>query len=255
MNKFDAINAYFDAIYVISLDGYEDRKSSIKQSFDGMNYTFWPGTDKRELDENVLADKAFYDDQVHRTTKRTSRSMTLAEYACACSHRRIYENMQENGIQKALIFEDDAVVNDASIAGFTKQIQTIDNSWDVILFDYYDSIPANILGRLKQKLYLIYRTLGISNWQHVSTKLINQMAMMPYNEYFYRAGRLSGAHAYALTLDTAKKYIEYQSPIILQADRVFYYYQEIEYLNVFASKNPFFLRGEVSQKSSIQLHR
>jgi glycosyl transferase family 25 len=81
------------------------------------------------------------------------------------------------------------------------------------------------------------------------------MLMRTYNKDFYLAGRLSGAHAYAISLNAATYYLDYQQPVKLQADRIFYYCEGLDDKSIFACKKPMFLRGELSKVSSIQTQR
>ncbi|MFC3123085.1 glycosyltransferase family 25 protein [Agaribacter flavus] len=249
---FSPLNTYFDAIFVITMEQAEARQNSIKKHMEGLNYAFWPATDKNKLDPSILSDTRYYDDEKHRNIKRTHRSMTLAEYACASSHRSIYEHMLAKNLSRVLIFEDDAIPNVDVLKHFTERMSTLSTNWDVVLFDYYDCHYESVTSYLKQGLYKLYHKLGISNWQKVPLSLINNMLMQDYNTDFYRAGRLSGSHAYCLTLNAAKHYANFQSPVVLQPDRVFYYYQAEHPLNVFACKQAMFLRGEESNTSQIQ---
>ena len=252
---FTPLNDYFDGIFVITLDGYEARQNSIKQNMQGLNFEFWFGTDKRELDDSVLLDNSQYDNESHQNIKRTHRSMSLSEYACACSHRGIYQHMLDNNLQRVLIFEDDAVPDLQELNHFAQRIATLPEDWKVVLFDYYGSHYENTKGLLRRQIYKIYHYLRISNWHTVSLPLIDKMLMRPYNTHFYLAGRLSGAHAYSISLDAAKYYCDYQQPVKLQADRIFYYAQGLDGNSVFACKKPMFLRGELSEVSSIQKQR
>ena len=251
---FSSINDYFDKIYVITLEGCEDRQQSIQTHFTGLNYTFWPGTDKRKLDPKVQENLDLYNDQLHKNTKRTTRSMSLGEYACACSHRSIYEDALANNYQRVLIFEDDAIPLLNRITAFEAEMASLPEDWDVVLFDYYDHQAPSFKTFVKQWVYRVYHKLHIANWHKVSSKLINHLVMRDYNTHFYHPGKLSGAHAYAISLKAAKHYTAYQKPVILQADRIFYYYSEHEILKEFALKDPMFGRGVVSEISTIGVH-
>jgi glycosyl transferase family 25 len=251
---FAALNQYFDKIYVITLEGCDDRQDSIKSHFSGLNYSFWPGTDKRKLPSNVQNDPSLYDDAMHKNTKRTSRSMSLGEYACACSHRSIYEDVVANNYERVLIFEDDAIPLLGRLSEFSVEMATLPSDWDVVLFDYYDHQLPSFKTSLKQSIYRLYQALHIANWHKVSPTLLSHLPMREFNEYFYLPGKLSGAHAYAVSNKAAKAYVEYQTPVILQADRIFYYYSQYKTLKEFALKDAMFGRGEVSEISTIGVH-
>jgi len=249
--QFAEINDYFDAIYVITLDGYTERQQSIIEHFEGLKYTFWAGTDKRKLPENTMHNKALYDDVAHKLTKRTSRSMSLGEYCCAMSHVNIYKDMIEKKYKRVLIFEDDAVPVTTEIPFFSEQMSSLPNDWDLVLFDYYDHYLPTIQTTVKQFIYHLYHSLHIANWHLVPRKLIDRIVMKEFNQHFFIPGKVSGSHSYAISEKAAKHYIEYQTPVKLQADRIFYYYQQYEVLNEFASKKPIFTTGEVAKVTTI----
>lgn len=251
---FDTLNQYFDKIYVITLDGCEDRQQSIESHFAGLKYVFWPGTDKRKLKPDVLDNTGLYDDDKHKNTKRTTRSLSLGEYACACSHRSIYEDVLANDYQRVLVFEDDAIPLLARLTDFNDEMSSLPSDWDIVLFDYYDHQAPSFKTSLKQSIYKLYHKLGIANWHKVSAKLIRYLAMREFNQHFYVPGKLSGAHAYAVSHKAAQHYVDYQTPVILQADRIFYYYSQYDRLQQFALKRPMFDRGTVSEISTIGVH-
>jgi|GEM_PF-626718 len=252
-NRFAHINRYFDKIYVINLSRAEQRRDSIAKHFEGLNYVFWVATDRLQLDQSVLQDAQKYDDLAHKRIKRTHRSMTLGEYACAHSHLSIYADAVKHNFQRILIFEDDAVPVLDRLSNFDKQLSSLPDDWDCVLFDYYDAHFSSALTALKQAMYKVFHFLNISNWQNVPLDLINNMSMRHYNDDFYIPGRFSGSHAYALSLKAARAFAEYQTPIKLQADRIFYYYLQNTDLKQFAAKRPMFTRGELAQTSFIGL--
>jgi hypothetical protein len=53
-NLFEPLNQYFDKIYVLTLERAIDRQEEIKLSLQGLNYNFFFGVDKKELDIATL---------------------------------------------------------------------------------------------------------------------------------------------------------------------------------------------------------
>ncbi len=250
---FEFINNYFDKIYVISLKGSTSRHESIKHHLNELNYEIFWGTDKRDLPQTITQDTSFYDDTAHRQIKRTKRSMILAECACADSHRRIYKDVIDNDYNRVLIFEDDAIPVLSTIGNVERALNTLPENWDLILFDYYDHYLPSAGNNTKRWIYSILHHLKIGGWDQIPPALIALRNMREYNQYFWRPGKLSGAHAYAVSNNGAKHYLNYQTPIKLQADRIFYFYHAIQALNDFALKIPIFARGEESKTSTIDV--
>lgn len=250
---FDFINHYFDKIYILSLKDSVSRHESLKEHMSYVDYEIFWGTDKKELPAQIINDKSFYDDNAHRNTKRTKRSMILGECACADSHRRIYQDIIDNGYQRALIFEDDVVPVLNELRELEHRFTTLPSDWDLILLDYYDHYLPSKTNIFKSNVYSMLHKLNIGGWGQIPLPLIKQRNMREYNEYFWRPGKLSGTHAYAVSSNAAKRYIAYQTPIKLQADRVFYFYHAEHALNDFALKAPAFARGEVANISTIDV--
>ena len=76
--------------------------------------------------------------------------------------------------------------------------------------------------------------------------------MEPYSQDLYRMGKVLGTHAYAVSASAAEKFVSYQTPVHLQADRIFNYYAAEKPLNAFAPKNTLFTLSELASESYIQ---
>ena len=253
MNKvFSDLNQYFDHIYVLTLKGYEQRQASIAENLDGLNWTFFWGVDKRELPVDILQDPKYYDDVKHRATKRTSRGMTLAEVACAMSHLAIYQDMLDKGYERVLIFEDDVLPCLEELQNFLPVMAELPDDWDCVMLGYYDEKRPSLANKLQHTVYRLFRLLHIANWQHVSDDMMDMMLLKPHSPSFYTMGKAMGAHAYAISQRAARAYIDYQTPVIMQADRVFLFNQVLNKLKAYMLKRPMFTLSELSQISSIQ---
>lgn len=93
-------------IFIITLQGDEKRRSRLlaKLEADGLTYRLMMGVDGRKglppgMEAAVDRRKA---------ERRMGRPMSDAEFACALSHRQIYETIRIEGLSGAIILEDDA---------------------------------------------------------------------------------------------------------------------------------------------------
>jgi len=247
-----ALNPYFDQIYILTLPHAQDRQESVKMLMDGLNWRFFYGVDKEGLSMERVIKQGIYDDGAHRRTKRTHRSMTLPEVACALSHRAIYQDAVDNQYEKILIFEDDVLPCYDKLEYFPDMIGQLPKDWDLIMFGYYGEKRSSLKSWLQQQIYKVFRQLHLFNWHIVNKRWLEKLCMVNYSTDFFSIGKVLGTHAYAVNVQTAKNFIEYQTPIKLQADRVFNYYLSEYDLKAFAPKQPLFTLSALSKISQIQ---
>ena len=76
--------------------------------------------------------------------------------------------------------------------------------------------------------------------------------MKNFSSDVYEIGKVLGAHAYAVSASAAGKFIDYQTPVILQADRIFNYLKATQPLAGYALKDTMFTLSELSKESYIQ---
>ena len=97
----------------------------------------------------------------------------------------------------------------------------------------------------------MYHYLHLFNWHKVSVEWIKNICLSPYGQRLYTLGKLVGGHAYAVSYEGARKFVDFQDPIIVQADRVFNYYDNSPSDKAFAVKDKIFSLSELSKKSYI----
>ncbi len=251
MTDISLINDYFDHIYVLTLKRAEDRHLAIEKALTGFDWNFFYGTDKRLLNYEEVIRDGIFDEQRHRNTKRTHRSMTLGEVACALSHKAIYQDILDNGHQKALILEDDVIPIHENLAAFKEIIKELPRNWELLMLGYYGEKLPTVKYKLQQKIYYLYHYLHLFRWHNVSRQWIKEICLSPYSDHLYGLGKVVGGHAYAITFSTAENFIQYQTPIILQADRVFNYYKATYGLKSFAVRPRLFTLGDLRNLSYI----
>jgi glycosyl transferase family 25 len=249
---FSALNGYFDYIYVLTLTSSIERQNNVNKVLSGLNWSFFFGIDKANLDPSTFARDNIYDDQRHKNTKRTTRGMNLGEVACSLSHRSIFQDMLDKGFDRVLILEDDVLPEYDNLRRFNQVMAQLPTDWEVMMLGYYGEKLSTWNYRLQRSVYRCFHRLHLFNWHKVSTNWINQICLKVYSDDVYEIGKVVGAHAYAVRANAAKKFIDYQTPVILQADRIFNYYKAENELKAFAPKQKMFTLSELSKKSSIQ---
>ena len=247
---FARFNHYFDHIYVLTLERCKERQENIKRVLAGLDYRFFLGTDKKQLNLARLVEQGIYDDTLHKTTKRTKRSMNLGEVACALSHKRIYRDVLEKGYRRVLIMEDDVLPVQAQISRFNELLEQLPEDWELLMLGYYGEKRPAIGYKLQRDYYRVLRKYHIAGWHKINW--FDKLLMAEYSKDIYAIGKVLGTHAYAINASAAQKFIDFQTPIKLQADRIFNYYQGEHSLKAFAPKKVLFTLSELSRFSNIQ---
>jgi glycosyl transferase family 25 len=162
------------ATFVINMERDQNRREAMRARLDAINlpFEFFSAVDGRTLSIN---DCAHYDGAKRR--RFFGRDMTPGEVGCLLSHRGIYERMIRDNLKHALILEDD-VMFEADFPDVLRALLKSPIKWNMIRF----------LGC--EKIY----NLG-------------QRKIVPLTENYWLAripGTHGGAHAYLLTLDTAR---------------------------------------------------
>lgn len=248
---FAEMNNYFDHIYVLTLEGAIDRQGPLVEILKGLNWDFFYGVNKQNLSYQEVVKQGHYDDQRHRETKRTHRSMSLGEIACAMSHRNICQDIVANNYRRALILEDDVLPVYKNLATFKAVVDELPEDWELLMLGYYGEKMPTLRYRLQLNIYLLYHYLHLFNWHKVSVELIKKTCLSPYKTRLYTLGKLVGGHAYAVSYEGARKFVDYQQPIIIQADRVFNYYDSSPDCKAFAVRDKIFSLSELSKNSYI----
>ena len=246
-----ALNSAFDHIYVLTLDRARERQEHIASELEGLDFEFFTGVDKFDLDYDATIADGVYDDDKHHRLQRSSRSLSLGEVACALSHRGIYEDAVERGYETILVLEDDVAFLRQNLPVFEAAWAELPADWEFLLLGYYDERYSTPFYECKRLYYQACRRLGLFHWERVSRRFINHQAMRPYSEHWWRMGRTSGGHAYALTQSACRRFVDYHTPVFLQADRVFYYYAMDRDLNAYALKEQLFVPSELARDSGI----
>jgi GR25 family glycosyltransferase involved in LPS biosynthesis len=212
-------------IYIINLKKHSDRKKNMINQLEGYGITNFEFIDAVDGDE--LTDFQIKKECDLKKMKRISRLLTKNEIACALSHQKVYKRIISENDNRAIILEDDTILSDKF-----KKIANLDESIhkNVDIFFLYNS-TSNIDGE-KTKTYS-YEKIGKRKIQnglvsrcYFKNEFINLEGEIFYkiDEISYKIDFLNGAVAYSPTIDTCKKLLELNTPIIMQSDYIWNYY-------------------------------
>lgn len=191
-----------------------ERRAAFEMTMKGLNFRFFYGVERQSLLSDPQQLLSIYNDIIAKSNQRYGKSMTAGEIACALGHRKIYEDIIENNIAKALVFEDDVFPLSENSDQLPSILNTLPGDWEVLFFDYDKNekpVP------FKRTVYHVQHLLGFLKWNHT---IIKNLFPRDVNQYWKTAGYHDFADAYAITNDAARKLIELQTPLTTVADNL-----------------------------------
>ena len=212
---YSFLEVFFDKILVVSVPRFTDRHERLKQSLAGLSYDFFWGADKHNLNyEQVKADGT-YDEQQAKKLQRQGKALNMGEIACSLSHRNLYAAMVENNWKKVLILEDDVLPNIEYMDQLPAALQELPANWELVYLGYLKHEKVTNALKAKQVFYKILSSLGLMAWSY---KMVSNLLPKPFSTHLKKAGFHDCTHAYAVTLQGAKKLLAAQTPVVYRAD-------------------------------------
>lgn len=218
LKPFDLLNRTFDRIFVVTLRRATDRQARVRERLEGLRYEFFWGTDKREIDIATLERTGIYSEARARHMHRNGKAMPLGHIAASISHRSIYELVVRNGWSRVLVFEDDVMPRTEDLAEVEATLAELPAGWDFVYLGYEHGERFSAWDRVKQATYLPLAALRLIKW---TPRQVLGLNAKPYSKHLRRAGKHYGAHAYAVSLNGAKRLLEAQTPVVFHCDQLF----------------------------------
>lgn len=235
------LEKYFDRIFVITLERAIDRQAKVKERLEGLHFEFFYGVDKHGLSWEKVNEEGIYDDKRARQLNRYSKGMILGHIACSLSHRHLYEHIVENGYQRVLIFEDDAVPLFDQDGELQQSVEELPADWEMVYFGYSKNETATPALKRKQAFYRIICHLKLIKW---SPLMVSNFLPKPYSRHLQKAGFHDLMHSYGVTLEACKKLIPAQTPVVFNADPLVTHLVMNGQLNAYITRKKFFTQEQ-----------
>lgn len=209
------LKSYFDKILVVSVPRFTDRHERVKKNLEGLPFEFFWGADKLQLDYDKAKADGIYDEQKAQKLQRQGKALNLGEIACSLSHRNLYATMIENGWEKLLILEDDVLPLIENMNQLPAALEELPEDWELVYMGYlkHENVTAGL--KTKQFFYKIISALGLMVWTY---KMVSNLLPKRFSVHLKKAGFHDCTHAYAVTLEGAKKLLAAQTPVVYRAD-------------------------------------
>lgn len=236
-SSFQYLNAYFDKIVVLTLPRLTDRIEYIKKTFEGLNYNFFYGVDKQTTSLDELKEQGLYSTEQYRRFYKKPTEIATGMLCCSLGHLRIYEYIVENGFEKTLVLEDDAVPVIKQLSKFPAIIKDLPEDWELLYLGYEKNEQLGI----KEKVNRFFLT----NFQHhaqlkMSRQIFKRYYPTPVSPLIARAGFHDCTHAYAVTCEAACKLLQYKKPARFHPDNLLSYMNCTGQLNGYISRHKLF---------------
>lgn len=198
--------------YVINLKNETERRKLMEQSLDaqGVDYEFFEGINGRELTEDQ---KALFADKDKNILEMAGGRKAIvedklspAEKGCALSHLKLYQKILDEGVQRAVILEDDLALSH-DVYEALDNIDCIKEPWDIINFSSQigiKSLPGAKKYYANKEKGFYFQRLGMRN--STLEAIFNRRKVLGY------------AALYVVTPTACKRLIELGYPVRIVAD-------------------------------------
>lgn len=214
-DAIQSLNMYFDKILVVSVTRFTERHKKVGEKLAGLPFEFFWGADKLKLNMESLKQEGTYDEDRAKQNQRQGKALNMGEVACSLTHRMVYAEMIKQGWKKILILEDDVLPLAENMDQIADVLQELPADWELVYLGYlkHEVITAGL--KAKQFFYKLLSAAGLMKWSY---KMVNNLLPRPFSGHLRKAGLHDCTHAYAVTLDAAKKLLAKQSPVVYRAD-------------------------------------
>ncbi|RYY08326.1 MAG: hypothetical protein EOP43_00195 [Sphingobacteriaceae bacterium] len=215
----DILNTYFDKIILLTIERNLYRLPNIEKNFNGLNFEVFTGIDGNKLDILELKNKGVITkniDEIYLQDSITHMNMPVKpllnnQIAVALSHRKIYQYIKDNGYNKVLILEDDAIPVEKNLHLIEKTLKQVPEDWELLFLGHIYNNDFGFWGRLRyyHLVNFMYR-MGIR-----TDAVLRKMKSYPrdFSSLIKKQGGHIGTHAYALHGAGAEILLNKQTPL------------------------------------------
>ncbi len=248
----DLLHQYFDKVLVMTVPRFKERHERVKERLTGIDFEFFFGADKNELDEKAIQHIYRYKPENTLAVRQVFSSLNTGEIACSLSHRMIYQAMLDNNWQRVLILEDDVVPDYTTLPMLANCLKELPADWELFYLGYLKNEKATFGKKLKMFWYKVMAIFGMSR---MPVSMISNVLPKQYSSCLMKAGFHDCTHAYAISQEGAQKLLEAQTPVQFRADNLLSALVLKRKLNAFISKSNLFnqeIFSDITNKSYVR---
>ncbi|MGH9945617.1 MAG: glycosyltransferase family 25 protein [Pyrinomonadaceae bacterium] len=232
-----SLRNFYNRVFVVTAQGFDDRQESVRHELGEGDFEFVFGVNKDSTSKEEMIANGVYDETLAIKLDRRNKAMTLGHICCSLGHRNVYRQIVENGIERALIFEDDAVTLPVPESEIEASLQNIPRDAELIYWGWRGTTKPPPHFKLKNWLYKRQHDLGLLKYTHT---MIDNLYPTDFNDHFMKAGKTFLTHSYSVTLSAAEKLLKLNTPIVLNADNALMFAVLSGDVRAYISKQQFF---------------
>jgi glycosyl transferase family 25 len=236
-HPFDALNNYFDGIYLLTLPSLQHREDAVMKRLEGLNVRIHYGIDKQLTSMAVLKESGLYNLEQYRRYYKKPAEMPLGMLCCALGHVGIYHSIIVNKHTRTLILEDDVVPLIESIKYFPQIADELPDDWELLYLGYEKNEQYGWKQRLKQ---WVYRAWPNHAQMHLTSNMYKNFYPRTVSPHIAHAGFHDCTHAYAVTLRGAEKLLYMQQPVRFNPDNALAWASSTEKVNAYIRRPKLF---------------
>lgn len=193
-----ALAEYYDAVWVLTIPRNTKRQEFIRQQLTGLPFEFITGVDGKSL---VPDDPRF---DLVQARERVGRNLVINELACTMSHLVMYQKILDEGLNRVLIFEDDAFFDTRKSRWIIPILRQLPADWELLYWGYRDGELRGLWWEFKERF----------GWKRPE----GAVASRTVHRGLRTAAGHDFTHAYAVTREGARKLLEGAYPVRQTAD-------------------------------------
>jgi glycosyl transferase, family 25 len=236
-NIDQVLHNFFDRVFVLTVPRFTGRQKKVKERLGGIPFEFFFGVDKNDLTPDFIGENYKYEKRNSLAVRQQFKPLNPGEIACSLSHRLLYQAMLDNNWQKILILEDDVVPDREKLTGLGKYLQELPADWELLYLGYLKNERPTLIKRLKRGWYTMQSLLGLSR---MPSAMIQHILPRKFSHSLMKAGFHDCTHAYALTINGARKLLSAQTPVHYRADNLLSALIMKNQLNAFITREQLF---------------
>ncbi|RYY06203.1 MAG: hypothetical protein EOP43_06970, partial [Sphingobacteriaceae bacterium] len=153
----NSLNNYFDKILLLTIERNLYRLPAIEKNFNGLNFEVFMGVDGSKLDIPDLKEKGVIAkniDDIYLQDSLAYMNMPVKpllrnQIAVASSHKKIYQYIKDNGFNKVLILEDDAIPVEKNLHLVEETLKQVPEDWELLFLGHIYNNDFSFWGRFK----------------------------------------------------------------------------------------------------------
>lgn len=205
---------------MLTLPRLQDRKEAYTRELDGLNYEVFYGIDKEQVTLDALKQQGIYSSDAYADFYKRQPDMATGMLCCTLGHLKIYETIVANNYKKVMIMEDDIFPLPENLPFFSQMAEELPADWEVFYMGYEKN---EIFGWKQYVKRMYYLTFPFHAAMRLPRDVFANYYPRPLSPHIARSGFHDCAHAYAVSLEGAKKLLKLQTPIVYNSDNLLSY--------------------------------